>query len=130
MGKNQELLGRVGACNDQMEVIVAYDEGLAQRVREALSERPDLSERKMFGGLCFMLGGNMCAGIVGEELMLRVGPDSYEDALARPHAREMDFTGRSLKGMVYVGVDGFADDADLSGWLEIAVSFAGGLPPK
>ena len=60
---------------------MAYDEGLAQRVREALSERPDLSERKMFGGLCFMLGGNMCTGIVGEELMLRVGPDSYEDAL-------------------------------------------------
>ena len=68
MGKNQELLGRVGAWNDQMEVIVAYDEGLAQRIRKALSERPDLSERKMFGGLCFMLGGNMCAGIVGEEL--------------------------------------------------------------
>ena len=130
MGKNQELLGRVGAWNDQMEVIVAYDEGLAQRIREALSERPDLSERKMFGGLCFMLSGNMCAGIVGEELMLRVGPDSYEHALSRPHAREMDFTGRSLKGMVYVGVDGFADDADLSSWLEIAVSFAGGLPPK
>lgn len=82
---------------------MAYDEGLAQRVREALPERPDLSERKMFGGLCFMLGGNTCAGIVGEELMLRVGPDSYEDALTRPHAREMDFTGRSLKGMVYVG---------------------------
>lgn len=110
---------------------MAYDEGLAQRVREALSERPDLSERKMFGGLCFMLGGNTCAGIVGEELMLRVGPDSYEDALTRPHAREMDFTGRSLKGMVYMGVAGVADDADLASWLgDVAVSFAGGLPPK
>ncbi len=109
---------------------MAFDEGLAQRVREALGERSDLSERKMFGGLCFMLGGNMCAGIVGEELMLRVGPDAYQASLARPHAREMDFTGRSLKGMVYVAVDGVADDADLSSWLEIAVSFAGGLPPK
>ncbi len=89
---------------------MAYDEGLAQRVREALSGRLDLSERKMFGGLCFMLGGNMCAGIVGEELMLRVGPDAYEDSLARPHTREMDFTGRSLKGVVYVAVDGIADD--------------------
>ena len=109
---------------------MAYDEELAQRVREELSGRPDLSERKMFGGLCFMLGGNMCAGIVGEELMLRVGPDAYEDSLARPHAREMDFTGRSLKGMVYVAVDGVADDADLCSWLDVAVSFAGGLPPK
>ena len=109
---------------------MAYDEGLAQRVREALGERSDLSERKMFGGLCFMLGGNMCAGIVGEELMLRVGPDSYDSALARPHAREMDFTGRALKGMVYVGVDGVADDTDLSSWLDVAVSFAGALPPK
>ena len=109
---------------------MAYDDGLAQRVREALSARPDLTERKMFGGLCFMLGGNMCAGIVGEELMLRVGPDAYQDSLARPHAREMDFTGRSLKGMVYVAVDGVTDDADLSSWLDLAVSFAGGLPSK
>ena len=109
---------------------MAFDEGLAQRVRETLSERTDLSERKMFGGLCFMLGGNMCAGIVGEELMLRVGPDAYADTLSRPHAREMDFTGRAMKGMVYVGADGFADDADLSSWLNVAVSVAGGLPPK
>jgi hypothetical protein len=78
----------------------------------------------------FMLGGNMCAGIVGEELMLRVGPDAYADTLSRPHAREMDFTGRFMKGMVYVGVDGFADDANLASWLDVAVSFAGGLPRK
>jgi hypothetical protein len=109
---------------------MAYDEGLAQRVREALAERPDLTERKMFGGLCFMLGGNMCCGIVGEELMLRVGPDAYDDVLARDHAREMDFTGRSLRGMVYVANDGFASDDDLGGWLESAVDFAGSLPPK
>ena len=109
---------------------MAYDEGLAQRVREALSERPDLSERKMFGGLCFMLGGNMCAGIVGEELMLRVGVHAYDETLSRPHAREMDFTGRAMKGMVYVGVDGLADDSDLSSWLDVAVGFASTLPPK
>jgi hypothetical protein len=80
--------------------------------------------------LCFMLGGNMCAGIVGEELMLRVGPDTYEDTLSRPHAREMEFTGQSMTGMVYVGADGVAADADLSSWLDVAVSFASGLPPK
>jgi hypothetical protein len=59
-----------------------------------------------------------------------VGPDAYEDSLSKPHAREMDFTGRSLKGMVYVAVDGLADDADLSNWLDVAVSFASSLPPK
>ena len=107
-----------------------YDEGLAHRVREALSGRSDLSERKMFGGLCFMLGGNMCAGIVGDELMLRTGPDAYEATLAREHVREMDFTGRSLKGMVYVGVDGIAEDDRLAEWLQVAVDFAGSLPPK
>ena len=109
---------------------MAYDEGLAQRVREALAARRDLTEKKMFGGLCFLLGGNMCCGIVGEELMLRVGPDAYEDVVTREHAREMDFTGRALRGMVYVGTDGLLDDADLAGWLAPAVDFAGGLPPK
>jgi TfoX/Sxy family transcriptional regulator of competence genes len=109
---------------------VAYDEGLAQRAREALAHRPDLTEKKMFGGLCFLLGGNMAAGVVGDELMLRVGKDAYDEALTRPHAREMDFTGRALKGMVYVGVEGVENDADLSEWLDTAVNFAGDLPPK
>jgi hypothetical protein len=109
---------------------MAYDEGLAQRVREALSERADLTEKKMFGGLCFLLGGNMCCGIVGPELMLRVGPVAYDSVLERPHAREMDFTGRALRGMVYVAEDGLRDDEALAGWLVPAVEFAGGLPPK
>ena len=109
---------------------MAYDEGLAQRVREALSERDGLTEKKMFGGLCFLLNGNMCCGIVRDELMLRVGPEAYEATLARPHAREMDFTGRAMRGMVYVGVEGLAEDADLAGWLEPAAAFAGELPAK
>ncbi len=109
---------------------MAFDEGLAERVRDALRDREDLTEKKMFGGLCFLLGGNMCCGIVGEELMLRVGPERYEAVLARPHAREMDFTGRALRGMVYVGSAGLAEDAALAEWLAPAVSFAGSLPPK
>jgi TfoX/Sxy family transcriptional regulator of competence genes len=109
---------------------MAYDEGLAQRVREALAERTDLTEKKMFGGLCFLLGGNMCCGLVGEELMLRVGREAYDEVLSREHAREMDFTGRSLRGMVYVGIDGLAEDEQMATWLEPAVGFAGGLPPK
>jgi hypothetical protein len=99
-------------------------------VREALSDRRDLTEKKMFGGLCFLLGGNMCCGIVGNELMLRVGPDAYEGALARQHAREMDFTGRAMKGMIYVGAEGIESDQDLADWLELGVAFAGSLPPK
>ena len=109
---------------------MAYDEGLAQRVREALSDQDGLTEKKMFGGLCFLLNGNMCCGIVRDELMLRVGPEAFEATLARPHAREMDFTGRAMRGMVYVGVDGLEEDADLAGWLEPATAFAGGLPGK
>jgi len=109
---------------------MAYDEGLAQRVRELLEERADVSEKKMFGGLAFLVAGNMCAGIMGDELMVRVGPDGYRDALAQPGAREMDFTGRSLKGFVYVDSEGIEDDADLAGWVARGIRFAGALPPK
>ncbi len=84
----------------------------------------------MFGGLCFMSGGNMCFGIVGDELMVRVGPDRYEDLLAEPHAREMDFTGRALRGMVYVDPDGITEDPDLRRWLDRGLEFARSLPPK
>jgi hypothetical protein len=109
---------------------VAFDEGLAERVREVLDDKDLLTEKKMFGGLCFLLGGNMCCGIVGEELMLRVGPDAYEATLAREHAREMDFTGRSMRGMVYVHTDGLAEDNQLAEWVGMAVAFAGQLPAK
>ena len=114
---------------------MAYDEGLAQRIREAIDELPPgererSSEKKMFGGLCFLLGGNMAAGIVGDELMVRVGPDAYEDALSQPHAREMTFTGRAMRGMVYVGVDGFESDGDLRRWLAQGIAFASALPDK
>jgi TfoX/Sxy family transcriptional regulator of competence genes len=109
---------------------MAYDEGLAQRVREALANSPGLTEKKMFGGLCFLIGGNMACGIVGEELMVRVGPDAYEACLGLAHAREMDFTGRALRGMVYVATEGIAEDADLAAWVERGAGFAAGLPPK
>lgn len=109
---------------------MAYDEGLAQRIREALEEQPGLTEKKMFGGLCFLIGGNMSCGVVGDELMVRVGPDVYEGCLALKHAREMDFTGRALKGMVYVSVDGIEDDDDLAAWCSRGAAFAGSLPIK
>jgi hypothetical protein len=89
-----------------------------------------MSERKMFGGLCFMTNGNMCFGIVGDDLMVRVGPDAWDAALSRPFAREMDFTGRSMRGMVYVSSEGLSEDEALSEWLGAGLDFAGSIPPK
>ena len=109
---------------------MAYDEGLAQRIRETLSDRDDVVEKKMFGGLCFMVRGHMSCGIVKDELMVRVGKEAYEDALAQPHVREMDFTGRALKGMVYVAAEGFESDADLVAWVGRGTANAESLPPK
>jgi TfoX/Sxy family transcriptional regulator of competence genes len=109
---------------------MAYDEGLAQRLREATEDLPGVAEKKMFGGLCFLVSGNMSLGIVGEELMVRVGKDAYASALGEPHAREMDFTGRAMKGMVYVGVEGFESDEDLEAWVARGIAFASSLPPK
>ena len=109
---------------------MAYDEGLAQRIREVLDERPDVSEKKMFGGLAFLLHGNMCVGVVGEDLMVRVGPQAHADALREPRARKMDFTGRPMKGFVFVSGDGLGSDADLLRWVERGVRFADALPRK
>lgn len=109
---------------------MAFDEGLAQRIRDHLDDRRDVTERKMFGGVAFMIGGNMSCGVVGDELMVRVGPDAYEEALREPHAREMDFTGTPLRGMVYVGTKGIAEDEDLASWIERGAAFASSLPKK
>jgi len=109
---------------------VAYDEGLAQRIREILGDRTDVLEKRMFGGLSFMLHGNMCCGVAGDDLMARVGPDHYEEALGRPHARPMDFTGKPLKGFVYVDAAGYLTDEDLESWIDLAVKFADTLPAK
>ena len=106
---------------------MAYDEGLAQRIREALDGRADVSEKKMFGGLAFLLGGKMCVGVVKGELMVRVGPEGYERAVREPHARKMDFTGRPMKGFVYVACEGFESDSDLRGWIARGVRFASSL---
>ena len=109
---------------------MAYDAGLAQRLREAFAERPEIDERRMFGSIAFMLRGNMLCGILGERLMVRVGPAQYEAALGRAHALEMDFTGRPMKGFVTVEPAGFETDADLRAWLELGERFVGSLPAK
>ena len=109
---------------------MAYDEGVAQRLRECLQGISGVSEKKMFGGIAFMLNGNMCCGVVNSELMLRVGPDLYQQALSKPHAREMDFTGKPMKGFVYVAEPGIESDTDLNAWIDLARSFAASLPAK
>ena len=109
---------------------MAYDEGLAQRVRERLEARRGITERKMFGGLCFMLDGHMFLGITLNRLMARVGAESYAEALRQPHAREMDFSGKPMKGYVFVDRAGFDSDARLSAWVERTLAFVSTLPPK
>jgi TfoX/Sxy family transcriptional regulator of competence genes len=107
-----------------------YDEQVANRVRQVLSTQPDLEEKKMFGGLAFMLHGNMCCGVQEKRLMVRVGPDAYDEALQRPHAAPMDFTGRPLTGFVYGQPEGIRQAASLRKWVDEAVQFALSLPPK
>ena len=109
---------------------MAYDEEMAFRIRAALAEQDGVTERKMFGGLAFMVNGHMCCGIGKGDLMVRVGPDQYEEALAQPHAREMDFTGRPMRGMVNVDPTGYATDEDLQAWVDRGLAFVTGLPPK
>ena len=109
---------------------MAYDEELARRVREHLGRRRQVVERRMFGGLAVMLRGHMCCGVVGGDLMVRVGADAYEAALEQPHARPMDFTGKPLKGFVFVGSKGTASAEDLKRWIDTAVKFVQSLPAK
>lgn len=101
---------------------VAYDSDLAERIRRSLAGAGAVVEKRMFGGLCFMLDGQMCCGISGEDLMLRVGRERYEEVLGKRHARPMDFTGRPLTGFVFVSPAGFASDRDLSRWIDFAVA--------
>jgi hypothetical protein len=109
---------------------MAYDEDLAERVRDQLADEPGLSERKMFGGLAFMLDGNMCCGVTGGDLMVRIAPESTDEALERPGARIFDMTGRPMKGWLVVGAEGIAEDADLASWVDESRRFARSLPPK
>lgn len=109
---------------------MAYDEGVAQRLREIFTDRLDVEEKKMFGGLAFMMRGHMCCGVLNDTLMARVGPAQYARALEQPHAREMDFTGKALRGFVYVAPAGFESDDDLLRWVKRCEMFVSSLPPK
>ena len=109
---------------------MAYDEGLTQRIEDVLGDRPDLVAKKMFGGIGFLLRGNMACGVNKDHLVVRVGPDRYEAALAQPHVKEFDITGRSMKGWVIVEPPGYESDEDLQDWVQQGFDFALSLPPK
>lgn len=108
---------------------MAYDEKLAARIRSLLADRDDVAEQPMFGGLTFMLSGNMCCGVNKDELIARLAPDNEDAALARPCARPMDLTGRRMRGFVAVSPEGLKGPA-LRRWVRDAVAHAESLPPK
>ncbi|WP_163133805.1 TfoX/Sxy family protein [Agarivorans sp. Alg241-V36] len=109
---------------------MAYDLTLAEMIRQALADKVEFSERKMFGGLCFMVAGHMCCGIVDKQLMARVGPNQYQDCLALEFASEMTFTGKPMKGMIYVAPEGLISAEQREQWLQYCLNFVHSLPPK
>lgn len=109
---------------------MTYDEDLADRIRIYLASRENVIEKKMFGGLAFMLDDYMFVGVNDDRLMARVGPDNYEAALEKPHTRIMDFTGRPLTGYVYVDAPGIESDEALGEWIDLCAAFVQTLPPK
>jgi hypothetical protein len=109
---------------------MAFSEELAERIRRGLARPKDVEERELFGGIGFLLNGNLLIGVRKDSLIARLGPDNHDDALLEPHVREFDITGRAMKGSVLVGPEGVEDDEQLTDWIEMAVKFVRALPAK
>ena len=109
---------------------LSYDPAAADRVRQLLSGRTDVAEKKMVGGLSFLVNGNMCCGITGMDLMVRVGAESREQALGEPHVRPMLFAGRALSGFICIDPEGYTADDALASWVQRGLDFVSGLPAK
>ena len=109
---------------------MAYDEDLAQRVREVLAARADVTERKMFGGIAFMVAGNMACGVLGDDLIVRLGDEEGKRALAEDGVRPFDFTGKPMKSTVFVSPELTSDDVGLTEWVDAGAAYASSLPPK
>jgi len=109
---------------------MAFDETLAQRIRVALADEAKIIEKKMFGGIAFMVRGHMTVGIVKNELLVRVGPDTHDKALAKPHAKVMNFTGKPMTGFIYVEAPGIATQAQLKAWIKMALDYTKSMPEK
>src|SRR5262245_15958499 len=102
---------------------MAYDEGVAERIRQALSGKENLTEKKMFGGLAFLMNGNMLVGVMGNRLLVRTGPKEHGSALKRAHTGPMTFTGKPMRGFVVVEPAGFATGQELRSWISLALGF-------
>jgi TfoX/Sxy family transcriptional regulator of competence genes len=102
---------------------MAYDEKLNNRIREAMADLPNVEEKNMFGGVCYMLNGKMCIGVVQDEMMCRIGPGVYEESLDRPGCREMVFTGRPMKGYVFVSEEGMRTKKNFDHWIDLCIAF-------
>ena len=109
---------------------MAYDEQLAMRITNLFKNHPDITKKKMYGGIGYLVGGNMACGVNKDDLIVRVGPEAYETALAQPHTKEFDMTGRPMKGWMVVRPTGYETDEALKGWVQRGVDFALSLPPK
>src|SRR5262245_27398564 len=109
---------------------MAYSEALAERIRQRLRRRKNVEEKKMFGGVGFLLNGNLLVGVWKESLVVRLGADEGEVALLEPHVKEFDITGRPMRNWVLVSPAGVEDDEQLAGWIQRAVKFVGALPGK
>ena len=109
---------------------MAYDQRLADEIRARIGDHPDLTEKQMFGGIAFMIGGNMAVGVAGDELMVRVGKEAHDEAEAKPGARIFDLSARPMRGWVVVSPEGFPTDADLDTWIQQGVTYAETLPRK
>ena len=109
---------------------MAFNEALAERIRQRLARRKNVEEKRMFGGVGFLLNGNMLVGVWKDSLIARLGPDQGDDALLEPHVKEFDITGRPMNGWVLVEPEGIEDDDQLSAWIGRALKFVGNLPAK
>ena len=109
---------------------MAYSEELAQRIRDEIGEHPALVEKQMFGGIAFMVHGNMSVGVAGDDLMVRVGKENGDEAVDLPHVRPFDLSGRPMAGWVLVAAEGTESEDDLARWVDTGVGYAESLPPK
>lgn len=109
---------------------MAYDEKVAERLGKFFAEHRGVEEKKMFGGIAYMYRNHMCVGVINDMLMVRIGPEQYEKALSEKHVRPMDFTGRPMKGYIYVETAGFKTEKSLKKWVDLGIKFVKTLPAK
>jgi len=109
---------------------MAFDEKLADRIREILGNSKSITERKMFGGICFMLNGNMIGGVLKDDLIVKIDKESHAKAVAQKHVRPFDFTGKPMVGIIFVSPDGTKTRKNLEQWIEMGTAHARALPAK